>query len=50
MEIDKIVDDLPARISRSVAEYWLTRQNQVEKQQNSGKNDQGASRLSEKQV
>lgn len=39
--MEKILKDLPDRVARAVAHYWLTRENQAKKQETSGRADQG---------
>jgi hypothetical protein len=40
--MERILRDLPDRVARAVAHYWLTRANQAKKQETSGRSDQGS--------
>jgi hypothetical protein len=39
--MEKMLSDLPVRVSKAVAHYWATRENQAKKQESSGRADQG---------
>jgi hypothetical protein len=41
IDMEKILKNLSERVSRAVASYWLTRENQAKKQESSGRADQG---------
>jgi hypothetical protein len=40
--MEKTLRDLPERVAKAVAHYWLTRENQAKKQETSGRADHNA--------